>query len=90
MFVILWCLFITALCSPAGKGLTSWLLFVMPNCDFITFPCDILGQVWYLIVLISDLCHLSFFATTIIIVIRIEELELCPWDMDAPAIAKFS
>ena len=25
-------LFIAALWSPAGKGLTSWLLFVMLNC----------------------------------------------------------
>ena len=24
--------------SPAGKGLTSWLLFVMLNCVFVTFP----------------------------------------------------
>ena len=51
-------LFIAALWSPAGKGLTSWLLFVMPNCDFVTFPCGILGQVWYLVVLIPDLCRL--------------------------------
>ena len=56
VFVMLLCLFIAALWSPAGKGLTSWLLFVMSNCDFVTFPCGILGQVWYLIVLIPDLC----------------------------------
>ena len=56
------CLFIAALCSPVGKGLTSWLLFVMSNCNFVTFPCDILGQVWYLIVLIPDLCRLSYFS----------------------------
>ena len=30
-------------------------------CVFVTFPCGILGQLWYLIVLIPDLCHLSFF-----------------------------
>ena len=36
--------------SPAGKGLTSWLLYVMFNCVFVSFPCGILGQVWYLIV----------------------------------------
>ena len=29
-------LFIDALWSPAGKGLTSWLLFVMCNCEFLT------------------------------------------------------
>ena len=25
-------------------------------CIFVTFPCGILGQVWYSIVLFSDLC----------------------------------
>ena len=29
MFVMLSCLFIAALWSPDGKGLTYWLLFVM-------------------------------------------------------------
>ena len=61
MFVMLSCLLIAALWSPAVKGLTSWLLFVMSNCDFVIFPCGILGQVWYLIVLIPDLCRLSYF-----------------------------
>ena len=56
MFFMLSRLFIDALWSPAGKGLTSWLLFV-----FVTFSCGIPGQVWYLIVLIPDLCHLSYF-----------------------------
>ena len=28
---------------------------------FVTYPCGILGQVWYLIVLIPDLCCLSYF-----------------------------
>ena len=27
-----------ALWSPAGKGLTSWLSFVVSNCDFFTIP----------------------------------------------------
>ena len=31
-------LFICALWSPAGKGLTSWLSFVVSNCEFVTFP----------------------------------------------------
>ena len=30
-------LFVDALWSPAGKGLTSWLLSVMSNCDVVTF-----------------------------------------------------
>ena len=29
---------ISALWSPAGIGLTSWLSFVVYNCDFVTFP----------------------------------------------------
>ena len=36
-------------------------LYVMFYCVFVTFPCGILGQVWYLNVSISDLCHLSCF-----------------------------
>ena len=31
-------LFVTALWSPAGKGLISWLSCVMSNCDVVTFP----------------------------------------------------
>ena len=61
MFVMLSRLFITALWSPAGIGLASWLLFVMFDCIYITFPLGILGQVWYLIVSIHDLCHISYF-----------------------------
>ena len=61
VFVMLSCLFIAALWSPAGKGLAFCPLFVMFNCVFVTFPCGSLGQVWYLIVSIPDLCHLSYF-----------------------------
>ena len=31
-------LFICALWSLAGKGLTSWLLFVVSSCELVTFP----------------------------------------------------
>ena len=34
-------LFIADMSAPAGKGLTSWLLFMMYNCVFFHFP------VWY-------------------------------------------
>ena len=30
-------LFICALGSSTGKGLTSWLSFVVSNCEFVTF-----------------------------------------------------
>ena len=52
------CLFNAALWSPAGKGLTSWLSCVW---CFVTFPCGVLGRVWYLIVFIPDLCLLTYF-----------------------------
>ena len=31
-------LFICALWSPAEKGLTSWLSFVVSICEFVIFP----------------------------------------------------
>ena len=61
VFVKLSRMFIAALWSPAGKGLTILLLFVMFNCVFVTFPCGILYQVLYLIVSIPDFCRLSYF-----------------------------
>ena len=30
-------LFVDALWSPAGKGLTAWFSFVMSDCDVVTF-----------------------------------------------------
>ena len=33
-------LYIFALCSPAGKGLTSMLSFVMSNCEVITLSLE--------------------------------------------------
>ena len=29
-------------CWERLEGLTSWFLFVVSNCDFVTFPCGIL------------------------------------------------
>ena len=49
-------LFICALWSPAGKGLTSGVLLLV-----FYFTNGILGQVWYLIVSIPDLCTLTYF-----------------------------
>ena len=56
-----------------GKGLASWLSFVALKCMIVTFQIGILGQVWYLIVLITDLCPLSYFHT-IRIVLHISAL----------------
>ena len=60
VFVMLSCLFIAALRSPAGKGLTSWLVVCDVSCVFVTFPCGVLGKVWYLIVLIPDICLITY------------------------------
>ena len=37
------------------------LLYVMFYCVFVTFPCGVLGQVWFLIVSISDPCLHTYF-----------------------------
>ena len=67
VFVMLSRLLIAALWTPAGKGLTSWFSFVVLICMVVTFPFGILGQVWYLIVLIPDLCPFSKFHTVRIV-----------------------
>ena len=56
---------IYALWSPTGKELTSWLgsRLWCPIVSLSHFPIGILGQVWYLIVSIPDLCTLTYFAT---------------------------
>ena len=57
-------LFICALWSPAGKGLTSWLSFVVSNCEFVTFPlvswvgC---GTSLYRLLIFAPLLNLSMF-----------------------------
>ena len=57
IFVMLSCLFLAALCSPAGKGLTSWFsCMCVFSRVFVTFLYGVPGRVWCLIVLIPDLC----------------------------------
>ena len=51
--------------QPCGQLLgKSWplgSLSVMFSCVFVTFPHGVLGQVWYLIISIPDLCLLPYF-----------------------------
>ena len=93
VFVLLSRLFIAALWSPAGKGLTSGLLFVMSNCDFVTFPGGIMGQLWCFIVLIPDLsststrvyrhwvyCEYNYYSCTLIFLklqVFCQDLKMC-------------
>ena len=59
--VILSCLFIVALLSPAGKRVDLLaLLCAVLSSTFSTFSCGVLGQVWYSIVSIPDLCLLPY------------------------------
>ena len=55
----------TVLSVHCSLVVTCWeradLLALVCDCVFVTFPCSILGQVWYLIVSIPDLCRLSSF-----------------------------
>ena len=57
-----WSLHPYLLCGQLlGKGwpLGSWWWCLL---YFVTFPCGILGQVWYLIISFSDLFRLSYFS----------------------------
>ena len=52
---------------PCSRVVTCWeradllaLLCVMFSCVFVTHPYEVMGQVWYLIVSIPDLCLLSY------------------------------
>ena len=42
------------------------LLCVMFSCVFVAFPYGVLCQVWYLMVLIPDLCLLPYFAMNVL------------------------
>ena len=59
VFVMLLRLFIAA-CTCWKRA--DFLALVCDACVFVTFPCGILGQVWYLIVSKPDFWHLSYFA----------------------------
>ena len=62
-------LFMSCVCHAFASVHCCRLLFVMMDCVFVNFPCDILGQVWYLIVSIPDLCRLSYFHTFTVLII---------------------
>ena len=63
IFVLWYCL--VCVMQPWDHLLGQGWLLGSPECDiflaFVTFPYGILGQVWYLIVSIPDLCLLPYF-----------------------------
>ena len=50
---------LVVICSERDDFLA--LLYVMFSCVFVTIPCGVLGQEWYLIVSIPDLCLPIYF-----------------------------
>ena len=48
-------------CFFISKGTSAGKSCVIFSCTFVTFLCGVLGQVWYLIVLIPDICLLPYF-----------------------------
>ena len=69
--LLLWIIFVIChvfLSVRCSLVVTCWeradllaLLCVMFYCDLVDFPCGVLGQVWCLIVSVSDFCLLSYF-----------------------------
>ena len=51
-------------CLVATDCERAYLLALVGDvyCIFVTFPCGILGKVWYFIVSFPDLCLLSYFS----------------------------
>ena len=41
--------------------LSCFLVCSLQPCVFVTFPCGVLCQVWYLVILIPGLCLLTYF-----------------------------
>ena len=58
-------LFICALWLPTGKGLTSWLSFLVSKCDFVTFPLVSRVRCGTYLVSIPDLCTLTYLNVSI-------------------------
>ena len=75
MVLLLWILFVIyGSCCHAFLSVhcrlvvTCWerinllvLFFVMFSCVFVTFPCGVLVQLWFLVVSISDNCLIIYF-----------------------------
>ena len=57
---------------PSSHVTTCWKrayllahLYLMDSCVYVTFPYGVLAQIWYLIVLIPDLCLLPCFVSVL-------------------------
>ena len=59
IFVFNFLYFAVITCWERADLLALW--YIIFTCVFVTFPYGVLGQLWYLIVSIPDLCPLPFF-----------------------------
>ena len=61
--VVLICVFCVHCCLVVTCWERADLLALVGDvyCIFVSFPCGILGQVWYFLVSFPDHCHLSYF-----------------------------
>ena len=62
------CLFVAAYGQLLGKGQPLGSPVCDVSCVFVTFPCGVLCQVWYLIVSMPDLCLLLYFDIVLVCV----------------------
>ena len=62
----MYCIFTltSVLSRPDVRANLLALLYMMFSCVFDTFQCGVLGQVWYLIISIPDLCLLPYVFNT--------------------------
>ena len=91
--MFLFCLvFVMSLCASVYMcfGVTCWeradLLALVCGVyyEFVTFPIGILGQVWYLIVSIPDLCTLTYFGLQCVIVVFHDHTHLLFYNEGGP------
>ena len=77
--VILSCLFSVALWPLAWKrtGILAFLYLVF-SCDFVAFPCGVLGRVGYLIISIPNFLLLSYILLTHFLSGRVRDLRSRP------------
>ena len=63
VFLMMFRLFIATIYLVVTDWETADLLVLVGDvyCICVTFPCGILGQVWYLIASLPDFCLLSYF-----------------------------
>ena len=74
--------FLSVHCNLVGKGYPFDSLVCYVFLCFVTFPCSVLGQVWYLIVLIPEVAAIKIFTPA---TLAVEAKENHPTEMPPPS-----